>query len=955
MKTSQSYNEFNHDDLCLAIDLGTTNSVASVVIVKPNGDIICKVVEIPRPIDMFTSYTGELMLSKERKATLPSCVYYRQERSYEPIVGDFAKRQYPLRPHLVAKSIKSQMGNPLVKGLAEDIPDKTPAEISAKILKHIVSCVSKMYGGKYITDAVITVPANFDSAMCKATRDAAELAGIKIRNEDGSERPILLSEPNAVIYDLINQIQNGEIPEKIVDLSQKKTVLVFDLGGGTLDITMHEISRRKDAPETLKVKEIATNRYTLLGGDDFDEAIAKAMFSRYQKRWASDPRAMSKIKSEANAVMAKLRSFAENLKIELNERYLDGADYVSAWDDEGEISIDVGGNMQGSGYSYEDVFKKSEVESILSEFMAEKLCFDDYKKIDDISDTKNIIYPILDVLNKASAKLGTDRVNVDYVVVNGGMSKFYMVTERLKKFFGFDPIVALDPDQAVARGAAVYHHYLHKYKLLAEDMKNLGTNEEAPATSTYTEDRKQRSSLSENDSELPKQIVPPVKWETNILNDALFLGLKNGQVHELIPTGAELPYMSEPMKGFKMEPGQKFISLPIKTKNLDGKTYRKISSGNITFQNKRSAGCFVSFRVLMGTNKVITMQAWTSSDEDGMNVIDHGIVDIAIDNVENTATPGARIIAPSGARLDARSEINSLIQFCANYENTKIQRTQSQIAKKIAFASNTICKASNSEDFAEPILEKIQFGSGAEARQRMFTIARKLGNSWNPSQKNRLANACLAQIRPEFLNCLRKGAETSVSIQAVYTLSMCGTKEQLESLRALHEKTKFLQACLYVHSKTKTELPWIYEKFMRDADDICKSRKGSAGTLQLTAHAIGAALRKDGTNDATLSATDLKKLVQALCNVITEGDLTFEELVSCLLALGWICDCRQGDCRVSKSQLSTVLTLINNLETFWDESFIERCSRTRSIVRKMIEGQTLNNEDEQYLLEKLDI
>ena len=130
----------------------------------------------------------EAKLSTQKRSVLPSCVYYREENHYEPLVGDFAKRQYPLRPHLVAKSIKSQMGDPRVEGLSPAVPDKTPAAVSANILKHLLVQAGKIYRTK-IEDAVITVPASFDPIMCKATRDAAALAGIRVTNSDGSERP----------------------------------------------------------------------------------------------------------------------------------------------------------------------------------------------------------------------------------------------------------------------------------------------------------------------------------------------------------------------------------------------------------------------------------------------------------------------------------------------------------------------------------------------------------------------------------------------------------------------------------------------------------------------------------------------------------------------------------------------------------------------------------------------
>ena len=205
-----------HDDLCVGIDLGTTNSVLATINVKPNGDIVSKVLEIARAVDM---YGRNSRFSMRRDLTLPSCVYYNEEQNFTPIVGDFAKSRYSIRPHLVAKSIKSQMGNVKAEGLSPNIPDKTPAEISAQILKHMLQSAAKTYRQDSITDAVITVPASFDSIMCQATMEAARLAGINIYNRDGSLREILLPEPQAVIYDFVNQVHNGEISNNILDLS----------------------------------------------------------------------------------------------------------------------------------------------------------------------------------------------------------------------------------------------------------------------------------------------------------------------------------------------------------------------------------------------------------------------------------------------------------------------------------------------------------------------------------------------------------------------------------------------------------------------------------------------------------------------------------------------------------------------------------------------------------------
>ncbi len=983
----------DHNDLCVGIDLGTTNSVLATINEKANGDAISKVVEIFRADDMYNAVSGEVKLTKVKKPTLPSCVYYRQEKNYEPLVGDFAKMQYPLRPHLVAKSIKSQMGRPQVEGLSPDIPDKTPAQISSRILKHMLREASKVYRCE-ITDAVITVPANFDSAMCKATRDAAELAGIKVKNEDGSERAVLLSEPNAVIYDLINQIRNGEISSRILDLSEKKRVLVFDLGGGTLDITMHEIQRREGMEDVLKVNEIATNRYTLLGGDDFDEEIAKVMYKRYLKQFSSHPEVVLKLRQEEKVIMPQLRVYAEHLKLELNERC--GEDYSSGWDDDDEeIEITTGGNMGGIGYSYDDTFTKEEVEEILSTFMASDLTFYDYKKINHITNTRNIIYPILDVLYKASKKLGTENVIVDAVIVNGGMSKFYMITDRLKEFFGFEPIVALDPDQAVARGAAVYHYYLHKYEQMQDDMKLVGAEEVLENISDEKENV-QKSNLTpemlENyvqsesfrkdcefvsktlnvtpeqvasnflkkmadksidttikEQETPKKLVRPmaIQWGNNILNDSLYLGVKNGAVHMIIPTGAELPYTSTVMTGFKIEPGQNKIAIPIKSQNLDG-SYRTIANGNISFKQNYPNGAFIAFMIHMGSNKVITMKAWTSKDAGGSKKLEEGYVEIAIDNSERSKIK-AKFIAPSGAKLQPKAEINNMLQLCQNHERCRQKQEKSNLSKRISNAVSNICNAGNKEDFSEAVLEGFSNTSSEEPRLRLFIIARKLAHTWTEAEKKKLATICMTQLSADLHGFSIGGAKVTTNIQAILALSVCGSLEQLSALATLHEYPRYLQACLYTHAKTRTDLPWLLEEFEKDVNQVLQN---FGSNLQFSSYAIGIALKKDGIR--ILSAEAEEKVVKNLCKVIRTGSLKLEELICCILALGCICDQRQQETEMRWTVINEALEVICDIASYYTVLTTMKCEKAREVVKKMIQGDCLNAEEEQFLLTKLE-
>ncbi len=938
----------DHNDLCVGIDLGTTNSVLATINEKANGDAVSKVVDIFRADDMYNAMSGEIKLTKVKKPTLPSCIYYRQEKNYEPLVGDFAKMQYPLRPHLVAKSIKSQMGRPQAEGLSPDIPDKTPAEISSRILKHMLKEASKVYRCE-ITDAVITVPANFDSAMCKATRDAAELAGIKVKNEDGSERAVLLSEPNAVIYDLINQIRNGEISNRILDLSEKKRVLVFDLGGGTLDITMHEIQRREGMEDVLKVNEIATNRYTLLGGDDFDEEIAKAMYKRYLKQFSNHPEVVLKLRQEEKVIMPQLRVYAEHLKLELNERC--GEDYSSGWDDDDEeIEITTGGNMGGIGYSYDDTFTKEEVEDILSTFMASDLSFSDYKKINNITNTRNIIYPILDVLYKASKKLGTENVTVDAVIVNGGMSKFYMITDRLKEFFGFEPIVALDPDQAVARGAAVYHYYLHKYEQMQDDMKLVGKEEVVETVSNVKERLVETvPSVVEKEVEVPKKVIPPmaIQWGNNILNDSLYLGVKNGAVHMIIPTGAELPYTSTVMTGFKIEPGQNKIAIPIKSQNLDG-SYRTIANGNISFKQNYPNGAFIAFMLYMGSNKVIAMKAWTSKDAGGSKKIEEGYVEIAIDNSERSKIK-AKFIAPSGTNLQPKAEINNMLQLCQNQERCRHSQEKNNLSKRISSAVSNICNAGNKEEFAEAVLEAFSNTSNEEPRLRLFIIARKLAHTWTESEKKKLATICMTQLSADLHGFSIGGAKVTTNIQAILALSVCGSLEQLSAIATLHDYPRYLQSCLYTHAKTRTDLPWLLEEFEKDVNQVLQ-RFGS--NIQFSSYAIGVALRNDGIH--ILSAEEEEKVVKNLCKAICTGNLKLEELICCILALGCICDQRQQETKMSLKVINKALEVIRDLDSYYTVLTTMNCKKARDVVKKMINGDCLNEEEEQFLLTKLE-
>lgn len=924
----------------IGIDLGTTNSVIAYTNVKPNGDVISNVVSVKRPVDMYNAAGGTSRLSTEKKATLPSCVYYVEEKNYAPIVGDFAKMQYSVRPHLVAKSIKSQMGKPYAEGLSPDVPDKTPAQISSQILKHLIKEASLALKTE-IKDAIITVPANFDSAMCQATKEAASLAGIKVKNNDGSDRPILLSEPNAVIYDLFNQIRNGEVPSTILDLSNPRKVLVFDIGGGTLDITMHEIKRRDGKSDsTLKVDEIATNRYTLLGGDDFDELIAEKMFERYVNQYRSRGEIVTELKKKKASIMPQLRVFAENLKIELNESVSLGEDTSDGWGDEEGFS--VGGNIHNTGYAYDDTFTQEEIEDILSVFMGNEMKYDDYKHISGIKETRNIIYPILDVLDKAQKKLNVDKVVIDAVIVNGGMSKFYMIIDRLTNFFGFEPITLLDPDQAVARGAAVYHYLLTNVESdLTDDMKKTDGTAESSVV-PKPESQPIAAAFKKTDNHIG------IEWGKSILNDCLYLGLRNGVKDEIIPTGAELPYLSKIKTGYQIQNYQNEILIPIQSKNLDG-TFRTISKGKLVFSKKGNARN-VAFQILMDVNKVITMTAWTYATDPQVKS-EIGSADIAIDNSPVSKANGAdKIIAPSGSVLNPADSLDTLIKLCNQYVKIHDMQRRKEIASKIRTESNSICQAANKKDFSTPIIKNLNTQRNDEVLHRLFTMSRRMFIDWTEDERKEVASLCVSKLGGALNGMSTSGPRKNTNIQAIYTLGFCGSEAQLNKLSTLHDRSEYQMACLYAHAVSKTCVDWLIDYFNAD---IKKLNNESGNHIPSSAYALGIALHNYTRND--INDKTVIKLVERLYNAIKTCNLTTEQLTSCVLAIGWICDQRSDTHWNIPSELleKTYDLLDDAMWDIYDYAVSEKCEKPVDVACKMINGDVLSDEDEQFLLEKL--
>lgn len=980
------------NELCVGIDLGTTNSVIAFTNTRPNGDLVSRVFSVRRSNDVYYVAGSGQSVSTVLEPTLPSVVYYSMESGYQPIVGNFARHQYAIRPHLVARSIKSQMGQPRVTGLSPDVPDETPAKISSRILKHLIADMSRKFRTP-IEEAIITVPASFDAIMCEATREAARLAGLRIYQEDGSEMPILLSEPNAVIYDLINQIRNGEVPSSLLDVSSKKRVLVFDLGGGTLDVSLHEIEQDAQSG-SLMVDEVATNRYTRLGGDDFDRLIADAMYQRLYTQYHKHPEIQNKIVQLKEQIYPQLLDKAEGLKLSVSMAQEDVLG--SGWgDDEEEDLYPVGGRISTLGYAYDDSFTREEIEEILSPLMGKDLTIDQYQNMDTIENTKNIIFPILDVLNKASRDT-EGPVPVDAVVLNGGMSKFYLIESRLEEFFGFKPITAVDPDQSVARGAAIYH-YLLKHNQIAKgkgqveqlqeeglDRKEtLGSNPADPSGSnafgasadsenvqdvsnmTWTNSGSSSTGQSLNASAGAERTAGFRIRQTSILNESLYLQGQNDIHRKIIEAGTKLPHESAVLNGFMIRAGQNKIAIPIEHRSYDG-SYRIIANGVVNLNTVYEQNLHVRLQMNLSSSKILSLRAWIVENSDSEDVLEEVSAQLSVSGVGRSEPKGAPKMLPSlifqntprkvstgnmqgTGTVDVSRLLRNMKRALESMDRVTHPVQRGEKVKEAARIGNQIASCANKKEAAFPVLALLKNTTNGFLRERLFIIARKLAPFWTERQTGELVKIAKVYLTstqsygPKTLN--RNGA----NIEAIHTISACGKPKDALDILGMGYEQQYRNPLLNLCGKQQVAIDWISRCFLEDADAVFlrKPCKISEST-----RALGNALRLSSGQRVAMSSRDF--YMEKLIALLQSGSLFDFEVDSCLVALGSIGDQRFADNTVDEKMLERARSCISRVPDIYIDVLATRFDRAREVVDMLLSGQKLEADQEAYLLVMLE-
>ncbi|AMW13995.1 molecular chaperone DnaK [Streptomyces qaidamensis] len=349
----------------VGIDLGTTNSVVAVL-------------EGGEPT---------VIANAEGARTTPSVVAFA--KNGEVLVGEVAKRQAVTNVERTARSVKRYMGDAHWRFPAEGDVDGTryrAQELSARVLQKLKRD-AESYLGEDVTDAVITVPAYFDDSQRQATKEAGEIAGLKVLR--------IINEPTAaaLAYGL--------------DKENDQTVLVFDLGGGTFDVSLLEMGEG-----VIEVK--ATNGDTRLGGDDWDQRIVEYLIKRFKGQNGVD------LAGDKMAVQ-RLREGAERAKIELSSstETTINLPYITA-SAEGPLHLD------------------------------EKLTRAQFQEL-----TADLLDRCKAPFHQAVQDAGVQLSVIDHVILVGGSTRMPAVTGLVKELTGKDPHKGVNPDEVVAVGAAL--------------------------------------------------------------------------------------------------------------------------------------------------------------------------------------------------------------------------------------------------------------------------------------------------------------------------------------------------------------------------------------------------------------------------------------------------------------------------------------------------------------------
>lgn len=883
-----------------AIDLGTTNTTLAFGMINPRTsklDAKCM------KLKMKLSEGG---IGKREVVPSGVLIDINDNGEIVPTVGPYAKHMNSITPQNVVMSTKSKMG----KNYTYEIEGKklSPVDISSYILDFVLKN-AKEYFKERPDDIVITVPASFDSEMRTDTINAAKKAGIKVTEDDGSYRNILLDEPRAALYNFINALDKGELPEAIIDIETPKNVLVYDLGGGTLDVSLHQVWR--DEKGEVQFEDYAISLHTLVGGDNFDNLFTDYLYSKIENKIGDITDA------EKERCMSKLRVLAENAKKDMTTQYFDNQ--MMGNDDEIEMEI-TQANIHDN-IAIDELVTEEEYEEIVESLMGNEFTLDDVKKLEvgTIMESNNIIYPILDVLAKANEKAG-EEVKVDAVLLNGGMTKLPLIQRRLEDFFKIKPIGLQDPDLSVALGAVYYHYNLH--------------NGLKPKT---------------------------------ILNDSIGIETYGGHVEHLAKAGVTLPYKSKVFDKFYIErEGVNRLDFPfyLGSRNDTLSPNRKIADRSIKFDKVLSTSDKISLQLEINEAGIVTTRIWLNGDEKNRRVmeVNSNIEDIEASQSLKTSSKYQDYNLSKNTKIEdvyvdtdenkvGKNVFKDLEKFCKQHEKTNNSGTKKHFMTQIKNIESKIKNCSNKHEMVKLITNEL------------------ISNTSNYFYKERLCIALgeLIKITGIKYDFIQYASSEINNLKYVYSVDSARKKYLRAMIEAMaksnNQKNKkledvflnalelrpninkqFLNAIIISLGKVGTSLD-TFDLLSEYAVDDSKGAKLEA------LWAVGKIGSRE--NENPLNIKDIEYVIDDFIDIIQSKNQKYVLApYNALYALAEICDRRKSSNCISASKANKIIKIIKNARLYNYTSQVQNSQfqQLKEIAISVIQGQVLTVEQERCLL-----
>ena len=778
------------ENLYYGIDLGTTNSAIAYGYVDSNKKVTTQICKINR-------YGREGGI--EAKETLPSVVYYKydmKKNCYNPIIGDFAKNQFGKKYGSVMKSVKNYMGELVTLPLDEKIDDKRPQDVSAKILNHLVLGIKeKLTLAETPKNVIITIPASFDPDQRRATLEAAEIAGINVKDKNGNYlENILLSEPKAVIYNIANMISNKEIPLNVLDFSEKKNVLVFDLGGGTLDVALYCVYDNKEFNFPI-IDELAIGRYTQIGGDSFDKVLSKKLVDDFIEYNGCSPDDV-----DLDELTQLMESRAEFLKLELSDKVFNAKFAGSQVSDDEEFEISEMDIYKGM--EFEDYLTKSDIEKVYEPILARHLSLNDINRIEKLvsdEDMKNIVFPVLDVL--AKYKRGGHDLKIDAVVLNGGMTKFYLIKDRIKELFNIDPITVNDPDLAVAKGAEFFQYcsekvnFLEKIQNTPSILDSVKEKKNIVELNNLKNFEKEIDIITNNQSSTSKSSSTPLTLGNVIVNETINLGLTKGHAKLLVKEGTKLPIKDIKLENLVIPVNTKEIELPIYLGNeprTDSPHMRKINTRKIVLNKTYAPGTPITLNLTIDENKNLYFNGYVGDNQ-------YERISVIMETTKsNNNEKASKIVSTDSKELNIGTEMETLRTSAVILEDIKkryngVKKTTyinsrfNDAKFKIDQTKTDIINSTNKEKFENAIIDELgKLENHRLLKEILFDLGSQIYDSMSTNGKKNFVKACENMLCLEYM--LNNYNKDNI-IKAIIALERIGETNKEKEIEKLLDKS----------------------------------------------------------------------------------------------------------------------------------------------------------------------